>query len=58
MKENPQEIKKDNKIGLFKKIKYSIFKIEKYPELSSLGLKKALRYIFILLANNAKQWRI
>lgn len=55
MEKNPQEInieemKKDDKIGFFKKVKYSILKIEKYPELASLGLRKALRYLFIILA--------
>lgn len=47
---NIDEKKKDGKIGFLKKLKYSILKIEKYPELASLGITTALRYLFIILS--------
>ena len=46
MKKEPQE--KINK-GFFKKIWYSINKIEKYPELSAEGLGKAIIYLMTLV---------
>ena len=46
MKKEPQE--KMNK-GFFKKIWYSINKIEKYPELSAEGLGRAIIYLMTLV---------
>ncbi len=49
MKEEKEE-KKTTKVGFFKKIWYSITKIEKYPEMASEGLSKALGYIVKITA--------
>lgn len=40
----------NNKKGFFKKIWYSINKIEKYPELSAEGFSSAIKYLIILTA--------
>ena len=52
-KEQAQEQSKnkneDGKKGFFKKIWYSIDKIEKYPELSAEGFKSAIKYLAILI---------
>lgn len=50
MEENPQN--KDQKIkkGFFKKIWYSIYKIEKYSELSAEGFVRAIKYLIILVS--------
>lgn len=54
MKENLEEKKEKiqneqesniKKIGFFKKVWYSITKLEKYPELSAQGLSKAIKYV-------------
>ena len=46
---NVEEKKEENKelkgMGFFKKVKYSIFNIEKYPEMATEGIGKALSYI-------------
>lgn len=49
-KENKQktENKNNGKIGFFKSFKYSITKIEKYPEMAAQGVKKALKYAAVL----------
>ena len=39
---------KELKKGFFKKVWYSIDKIEKYAELSAEGLKSALKYLAML----------
>ena len=53
MEKDPQEkIKEENdgiKKGFFKKVWYSIDKIEKYSELSAEGFGKAMRYLCILV---------
>ena len=52
-KEQAQEQSKNKnengKKGFFKKIWYSIDKIEKYPELSAEGFKSAIKYLAILI---------
>ena len=61
MKKEPQNVneketektnneKKDEmKKGFFKKVWYSIDKIDKYSELSAEGLKSAIKYLAILM---------
>lgn len=59
-KETKQEIKEDNtkaekqsKIGFFKKVWYSITKIEKYPDMAAQGVGSAISYlakVIIILA--------
>ena len=54
MKKNPQnnneKIENDQmKKGFFKKVWYSIDKIEKYSELSAEGFRKAMKYLCILI---------
>lgn len=50
--ENTQESEKQTleKMNFFKKVWYSITKIEKYPEMSAQGLGKAIGYLSILVA--------
>lgn len=50
MEENPQNNDKKFKKGFFKKIWYSIYKIEKYSELSAEGFRRAIKYLVILVA--------
>lgn len=49
MEENPQNENQKIKKGFFKKIWYSIYKIEKYSELSAEGFGKAIKYLIILV---------
>ena len=42
--------KKELKMNFFNKVKYSIFKIEKYPDMAAEGVGKAISYISILVA--------
>ena len=42
---NVEENKELKGMGFFKKVKYSIFNIEKYPEMATEGIGKALSYI-------------
>lgn len=49
MKTNPQNNEPKLKKGFFKKIWYSINKIEKYSELSAEGFRRAIRYLIILV---------
>ena len=42
--ENAEKENKELKKGFFKKVWYSIEKIEKYSELSAEGLKSAIKY--------------
>ena len=39
----------DFKKGFFKKVWYSIYKIEKYSELSAEGFKSAIKYLGLLI---------
>lgn len=52
MEENKEETKKlkQEKLGFFKTLWYSITKVEKYPEMSAIGNKKALKYLAGLIA--------
>lgn len=53
MTENNDDIKEyreNNKLGFFKKLWYSITKIEKYPEMTTLGVKSSIVYLFKLMA--------
>jgi len=43
--EKKEEYKELKGMGFFKKLKYSIFNIEKYPEMATEGIGKALSYI-------------
>ena len=45
VEENKEENKELKGMGFFKKVKYSIFNIEKYPEMATEGIGKALSYI-------------
>ena len=45
VEEKKEEYKELKGMGFFKKVKYSIFNIEKYPELATEGIGKALSYI-------------
>ena len=45
VEEKEEEYKELKGMGFFKKIKYSIFNIEKYPEMATEGIGKALSYI-------------
>ena len=45
VEEKKEEYKELKGMGFFKKVKYSIFNIEKYPEMATEGIGKALSYI-------------
>ena len=45
VEEKSEEYKELKGKGFFKKVKYSVFNIEKYPEMATEGLGKALSYI-------------
>ena len=45
IEEKKEEYKELKGMGFFKKVKYSIFNIEKYPEMATEGIGKALSYI-------------
>ncbi len=45
VEEKNEEYKELKGKGFFKKVKYSVFNIEKYPEMATEGLGKALSYI-------------
>ena len=47
--ENKNEEKDEMKKGFFKKVWYSIDKIEKYSELSAEGFRNAIKYLGILM---------
>ncbi len=49
VKEKKEEYKELKGMGFFKKLKYSIFNIEKYPEIASEGIGKAISYISKLI---------
>lgn len=48
-KQNNNEEKDEMKKGFFKKVWYSVDKIDKYSELSAEGLKSAIKYLAILM---------
>ena len=41
---------KELKINFFNKVKYSIFKIEKYPDMAAEGVGRSISYMAILVA--------
>ena len=45
IEEKKEEYKELKGMGFFKKVKYSIFNIEKYPEMATEGFGKAISYI-------------
>ena len=45
VEDKKQEYKELKGMGFFKKVKYSIFNIEKYPEMATEGIGKTLSYI-------------
>ena len=45
IEEKKEEYKELKGMGFFKEVKYSIFNIEKYPEMATEGIGKALSYI-------------
>lgn len=47
---NKVEENKISKNNIFKKMYYSIFKFEKYPEMAAEGLKEAIKYLTIIIA--------
>lgn len=47
--EKKEEYKELRGMGFFKKVKYSIFNIEKYPDMATEGIGKALSYIAKLI---------
>ena len=49
MEQNPQSEKQKLKKGFLKKIWYSIYKIEKYSELSAEGFGRAIKYLVMLV---------
>ena len=49
MESNQSKKEQFLKLNFFKKIWYSIDKIEKYPELSAEGFKSAIKYLAILI---------
>ena len=53
MENNEKEQKGFEKIRFFTKIIYSISKFEKYPEMATLGIKKALAYLAVLVLINS-----
>ena len=56
-----QEYKELKGMGFFKKLKYSIFNIEKYPEMATEGIGKALTYIaklVVILAVVLSVWTL
>ena len=45
VEEKKEEYKKQKGMGFFKKVKYSIFNIEKYPEMATEGTGKAISFV-------------
>ena len=61
IEEKKEEYKELKGLGFFKKVKYSIFNIEKYPELATEGIGKALTYIaklVVILAVVLSVWTL
>ena len=61
VEEKKEEYKELKGMGFFKKVKYSIFNIEKYPEMAVEGLGKAVSYIaklVVLLAIVLSVWTL
>lgn len=49
-KDNQEPEKQEKKMGFFKKVKYSITNIEKYPEMAAEGVPAALKYLVKIMA--------
>ena len=45
-----KKFQQEHKMGFFKKLWYSITKIDKYPEMTTLGLGNSIKYLLILMA--------
>ena len=61
IEEKKEEYKNLKGMGFFKKVKYSIVNIEKYPEMATEGLGKALSYIaklVVILAIILSVWTL
>ena len=61
VEEKKEEYKELKGMGFFKKVKYSIFNIEKYPELATEGVGKAISYIaklVVILAIVLSVWTL
>ena len=61
IEEKKEEYKELKGMGFFKKIKYSIFNIEKYPEMATEGVGKAISYIaklVVILAIVLSVWTL
>ena len=61
IEEKKEEYKELKGLGFFKKVKYSILNIEKYPELATEGIGKALTYIaklVVILAVVLSVWTL
>ena len=61
VEEKKEEYKKQKGMGFFKKVKYSIFNIEKYPEMATEGIGKAISYIaklIVILAVVLSVWTL
>ena len=61
IEEKKEEYKELKGMGFFKKVKYSIFNIEKYPEMATEGIGKALTYIakwIVVLAIVLSVWTL
>lgn len=61
VEEKKEEYKELKGLGFFKKLRYSIFNIEKYPEMAIEGLGKALTYIaklVVILAIILSVWSL
>lgn len=61
IEEKKEEYKEMKGIGFFKKVKYSIFNIEKYPEMATEGIGKAFSYIaklIVILAVIVSLWTL
>ena len=61
VEEKKEEYKEIKGMGFFKKVKYSIFNIEKYPEMATEGIGKAISYIaklIVILAVVLSVWTL
>ena len=61
VEEKKEEYKKQKGMGFFKKVKYSIFNIEKYPEMATEGTGKAISFVaklVVILAVVLSVWTL
>ena len=61
VEEKKEKYKEIKGMGFFKKVKYSIFNIEKYPEMATEGIGKAISYIaklIVILAVVLSVWTL